>query len=463
VRAVKVDEEARKEAGIERSSPEWEEASADEEVFIAQLHRRARLLNSDFQASVLDVIRRRQANVAAEIDLERFFEEDETSIDGPQVAYLLSDNNGSGCQGWWEHGKVGSVVPDCGQSLTATVIFPEVSNPSRLSSGDSRSWHLSQKLREVSESPSDADRDATSRPSRSASNRLPCTAVAPHPSGSSNLREASRRASSPSRMTRQGSIRPDLGLSGDAGQKHGCTDPSRQRSESPSRRVRSNPLQRDLVGSGMSSGWAPVRSTSYGSEPARSRGSQSMSVTVLAAVEVHCVFAGGVASDVSVCPAPTKTAARMREKLAEYLAEGAMWPLTAQILDPVRASVVCHGPAEMLEVAQWFMEIGQPATLDGRKGQSRLQVCRVKNKFALAKEELVSAAAYPCGKGWVGCRGCPLGVFLAEAFTPELARDSFPLLSTSVQMQAWYMSPCPSTFTLRPQRANEGAASESTS
>ena len=40
----------------------------------------------------------------------------------------------------------------------------------------------------------------------------------------------------------------------------------------------------------------------------------------------------------------------MREKLAEYSADGAMWPLTACILDPVRASVVCSGPAQILEV-----------------------------------------------------------------------------------------------------------------
>ena len=41
----------------------------------------------------------------------------------------------------------------------------------------------------------------------------------------------------------------------------------------------------------------------------------------------------------------------MMEKLAEYAADGLEWPLTACILDPVRASVVCSGPAEMLEVS----------------------------------------------------------------------------------------------------------------
>ena len=140
----------------------------------------------------------------------------------------------------------------------------------------------------------------------------------------------------------------------------------------------------------MSSGWAPIRSTSYGSEPTRGSKSQTVSVAALAAVEVRCVFAGGAKSEVSVCPAPTKSVARMREKLAEYAAEGAAWPLTAQILDPVRASVVCQGPAEMLEVAQWFMEDGQPSS---GECHARLPVCRVKNKFALKKEELVSAAS----------------------------------------------------------------------
>ena len=40
----------------------------------------------------------------------------------------------------------------------------------------------------------------------------------------------------------------------------------------------------------------------------------------------------------------------MREKLAEYADDGAEWPLTACILDPVRASVSCPGPAQILEV-----------------------------------------------------------------------------------------------------------------
>ena len=57
-----------------------------------------------------------------------------------------------------------------------------------------------------------------------------------------------------------------------------------------------------------------------------------------------------------VYTAPCKTVERMREKLAEYAADPAAaraaWPLCANILDPVRASVVCDGPAEMLEAVR---------------------------------------------------------------------------------------------------------------
>ena len=48
-----------------------------------------------------------------------------------------------------------------------------------------------------------------------------------------------------------------------------------------------------------------------------------------------------------------KALKRMREKVLEYsesAGEGAKWPLCANILDPVRASVVCSGPAEILDV-----------------------------------------------------------------------------------------------------------------
>ena len=89
---------------------------------------------------------------------------------------------------------------------------------------------------------------------------------------------------------------------------------------------------------------------------------------------LECTFRAGPAW-VEVHRAPTKTVARMREKVAtgnavlisdsqiwkiwkhrvilhfmqvgEYAGENAEWPLTGFILDPVRTSIVCGGPAEV--------------------------------------------------------------------------------------------------------------------
>jgi hypothetical protein len=56
---------------------------------------------------------------------------------------------------------------------------------------------------------------------------------------------------------------------------------------------------------------------------------------------------------VAVHSAPVKSVERMREKLLEYARAGdpwAGWPLTANILDPIRASIVCNGPSQLLQV-----------------------------------------------------------------------------------------------------------------
>ena len=58
----------------------------------------------------------------------------------------------------------------------------------------------------------------------------------------------------------------------------------------------------------------------------------------------------------------------------------AVWPLSANILDPVRLSLVVDGPARVLEVARWFTE--------QNNGSGELQVVRVKNLFALPREEI---------------------------------------------------------------------------
>ena len=67
-----------------------------------------------------------------------------------------------------------------------------------------------------------------------------------------------------------------------------------------------------------------------------------------------------------------KEMSRMKEKLSEYLEEGvnfsaensvrnafydfwqAQWPLTANILDPVRGSVVCTGHQQIMQVTSSF-------------------------------------------------------------------------------------------------------------
>jgi hypothetical protein len=56
---------------------------------------------------------------------------------------------------------------------------------------------------------------------------------------------------------------------------------------------------------------------------------------------------------VAVHQGPVKGLARMREKLLEYADAAdawADWPLTANILDPIRATIVCNGPSQILQV-----------------------------------------------------------------------------------------------------------------
>jgi hypothetical protein len=120
------------------------------------------------------------------------------------------------------------------------------------------------------------------------------------------------------------------------------------------------------------------------------------------ATEMQCAFGGGSTGLVEVHPAPVKTVERAREKLGEYAAEGAAWPLVACILDPVRAAVVCEGPAHMVEVANWFLDGGireggcgdgcEEAECSSENGAGRrLRPCRIKNKFVLEQELLVTA------------------------------------------------------------------------
>ncbi len=69
-----------------------------------------------------------------------------------------------------------------------------------------------------------------------------------------------------------------------------------------------------------------------------------------------CDFAEGLAP-VKLQPAPCKRVERMRDKILKYAAdcpiaasEAGGWPTAARILDPVRASIVCEGASQMLQV-----------------------------------------------------------------------------------------------------------------
>jgi hypothetical protein len=68
-----------------------------------------------------------------------------------------------------------------------------------------------------------------------------------------------------------------------------------------------------------------------------------------------CLFAEGP-NFVAVHQGPVKGMARMREKLLEYAHAGdawADWPLTANILDPIRTTIVCNGPSQILQAGPY--------------------------------------------------------------------------------------------------------------
>jgi hypothetical protein len=59
------------------------------------------------------------------------------------------------------------------------------------------------------------------------------------------------------------------------------------------------------------------------------------------ASEALCYFKNSIASVVGVWPAPVKAAARMKEKLAEYVADGAAWPRCAQVVSSLNHIPAC--------------------------------------------------------------------------------------------------------------------------
>ena len=72
---------------------------------------------------------------------------------------------------------------------------------------------------------------------------------------------------------------------------------------------------------------------------------------------------------------------RMREKLQKYMPPHARskWPLTANIMDPVRLAIVCDGAKHVLQVVHWFLMT---------QASTGLTVCRIKNKFLVPEREV---------------------------------------------------------------------------
>ncbi len=88
---------------------------------------------------------------------------------------------------------------------------------------------------------------------------------------------------------------------------------------------------------------------------------------------VTCTFDQGISGNVDIHPAKIKTMSSILEKLLEYAADGAQWPLSANILDPVRTFIICNRVEPNLEVARWFTKY---------EGEAGLCLCRIKNKLS---------------------------------------------------------------------------------
>ena len=89
---------------------------------------------------------------------------------------------------------------------------------------------------------------------------------------------------------------------------------------------------------------------------------------------MQCTFDQGPAW-VEIHSAPPKRITRMREKVFEYAPPHpqATWPLCANILDPVRLSIVVQGSCQIVQTMRWFTNY---------EVDTGLRICRVKNGFA---------------------------------------------------------------------------------
>ena len=100
---------------------------------------------------------------------------------------------------------------------------------------------------------------------------------------------------------------------------------------------------------------------------------------------IECQFTDGI-DTVEIHPAPIKSLSRMREKLSEYVLPSpkGIWPLAANILDPIRLSLVTSGPSHMRQVVKWLLDKRH----DHQACGPSLTVCRLKNSFALSRSSV---------------------------------------------------------------------------
>ncbi len=94
------------------------------------------------------------------------------------------------------------------------------------------------------------------------------------------------------------------------------------------------------------------------------------------------IFGSEDLSGIEIHTSPPKGIERLREKVLKYAPPHAraQWPLAANILDPVRCSIVCPSPAIMVMVLGWFMD---------HQEANNLTIRRVKNKFAWLPEQVL--------------------------------------------------------------------------
>lgn len=202
---------------------------------------------------------------------------------------------------------------------------------------------------------------------------------------------------------------------------------------------------------GVAIGSLGALSVEGGLQSASKQGCESVS-HVGTETELLCSFecTGPSGGSVWVSSGPQKLVGRMREKLVEYGVEGAEWPLTACILDPVRASVVCNGPAQMMEVIGWI--------LDSAADEGGMPVCRIKNKFALPEDQLVGSATRLCYPGWL--RFVQLAMFIHSIL---VAKPSFcncdRWADTVMLCSASFTRMCPVFASLAKYRCSRSARS----